>query len=58
MKTYQKGLTRYWWDAALKSWTVQHLNKDGHQIGTVEYYANRKSLLENYPRFKFKMYQS
>jgi len=46
-------LIRYWYDTSLKSWTVTRINKYGHQIGTADYYQNKKALLKGYPTLEF-----
>ena len=49
MKTYEKDGLRYWWDFHIRFWTVTHIDTDGNQIGTAEYYANKTQLIINYP---------
>lgn len=56
MKTYlHYPNTRYWYDPKIKSWVVEEINQNSRlPYEPCEYYANKKSLLRNYPRFKFR----
>ena len=46
------GLLMYYYDRSVKSWAVITLDLKGFQICDTEYFANKKSLLANYPEFK------
>lgn len=56
MKTYENTIDgiRYWYfyDLAIKSWTVFVVDEEGNQTGNSEYFANKKILLKNY-KFDF-----
>lgn len=54
MNTYSHEDIRYWYDRSIMSWTVQRVDSQGYQVGDCEYYANKDSLLANYPFLKFK----
>jgi hypothetical protein len=49
MKTYQHKKFRYYYDARVRSWVLYEIGSNDHS----EYYANKASLLANYPNFKF-----
>jgi len=48
----RSGRYLLWFDRSIKSWTLLTLDRDGNQVGNAEYFANRTSLLMNYPEFR------
>ena len=36
---------RMWYNRSIKSWTLQHIDREGNQIGNAEYCHSRKSAI-------------
>lgn len=42
MKTHRNGLKATWYDPHLRLWTLQVLDEDGNQVGSVDYHPHRQ----------------